>query len=48
MKNALTTQVGMLGDMFFIACGKLKAMAIYLVKQACGNDIGMYEQRCMT
>ena len=23
----------------FIACSKLEAMAIYLVKQACGNDI---------
>ena len=22
----------------FIACSKLEAMAIYLVKQACGND----------
>ena len=26
--------VGMLGE----ACSKLEAMAIYLVKQACGND----------
>ena len=34
MKNALTTHVGMLGDMFLW----LEAMAIYLVKQACGND----------
>ena len=24
---------------FFMACSKLEAMAIYLVKQACGNDI---------
>ena len=24
---------------FFMACSKLKAMAIYVVKQACGNDI---------
>ena len=24
---------------FFITCSKLEAMAIYLVKQACGNDI---------
>ena len=23
---------------FFMACSKLEAMAIYLVKQACGND----------
>ena len=23
---------------FFMACSKLQAMAIYLVKQACGND----------
>ncbi len=23
----------------FMACSKLEAMAIYLVKQACGNDI---------
>ena len=23
---------------FFMACNKLEAMAIYLVKQACGND----------
>jgi len=29
----------MLGDMFFMACSKLEAMAIYLVKHACGNDI---------
>ena len=27
----------MLGNMF-MACSKLEAMAIYLVKQACGND----------
>ena len=33
MRNALTTQVGML-----VACSKLVAMAIYLGKQACGND----------
>ena len=39
MTNALTNQVGMLGNMFFLACSKLEAMAIYLVKQACGNDI---------
>ena len=26
------------GDIF-IACSKLEAVAIYLVKQACGNDI---------
>ena len=38
MKNALNNQVGMLGDMFFMACSKLEAMAIYLVKQTCGND----------
>ena len=37
MKKASTNQVGMLGD-FFMACSKLEAMAIYLVKQACGND----------
>ena len=24
---------------FFMACSKLEAMTIYLVKQACGNDI---------
>ena len=24
---------------FFMTCSKLEAMAIYLVKQACGNDI---------
>ena len=24
---------------FFMTCSKLDAMAIYLVKQACGNDI---------
>ena len=30
--------MGMLGDMFY-GCTKLEAMAIYLVKQACGNDI---------
>ena len=24
---------------FFMACSKLVAMAIYVVKQACGNDI---------
>ena len=24
---------------FFMACSKLEAMAIYVVKQACGNDI---------
>ena len=29
--------MGMLGDMFY-GCTKLEAMAIYLVKQACGND----------
>ena len=34
MKNAINSQVGMLGE----ACSKLEAMAIYLVKQACGND----------
>ena len=38
MKNPLTNQVGMLGNMFFMACSKLEAMAIYLGKQACGND----------
>ena len=29
----------MLGVMFLMDCSKLEAMAIYLVKQACGNDI---------
>jgi hypothetical protein len=24
---------------FFMACSKLEAMAIYVVKQACGNEI---------
>ena len=24
---------------FFMACSRLEAMAIYVVKQACGNDI---------
>ena len=36
MKNALTNQMDMLGDM---AYSKLEAMACYLVKQACCNDI---------
>ena len=35
MKNALTNQVDMLGDVFLW----LVAMAMYLVKQTCGNDI---------
>ena len=35
MKNALNNQVGM---HVFMACNKLEAMVIYLVKQACGND----------
>ena len=34
VKNAIISQVGML----FMACSKLEAKAIYLVKQACGND----------
>ena len=38
VKNALISQVDMLGDIFYMACSKLEAMAIYLVKQACGND----------
>ena len=29
----------MLGAIFFMACSKHEAMAIYVVKQACGNDI---------
>ena len=41
MKNALTNQVDMLGDMFLwlVANLKLKTMSIYLVKKTCGNDI---------
>ena len=31
---------------FFMACSKLQAMAIYLVKQACGNDQLSKSQRC--
>ena len=27
------------GRHFFIACSKLEAMALYVVKQACGNEI---------
>ena len=38
MKNALTNQMSMLGDNFY-GFSKLEAMAIYLVKEACGNDI---------
>ena len=40
MKNALTIQVGMLGDMFSWLVANLKQWPIgnYLVKQACGND----------
>ena len=37
VKNALISQVGMLGAIF-IACSKPEAMAIYAVKQACEND----------
>ena len=37
MKNALTTYVGMLEDLF-LWLSKLDAKVIYLVKQACGND----------
>ena len=41
MKNALTNQVGMLGDRFLWLVANLKQwpFGIYLVKQACGNDI---------
>ena len=38
MKNALTKSVGHAWRQVFMACSKLEAMAIYLVKQACGND----------
>ena len=39
MKNALNTQVGMLGDMFLWLVANLKQGVIYFIKQACGNDI---------
>ena len=39
MKNALNNQVGMSGDMFFWLVANLKQGGIYLIKQACGNDI---------
>ena len=39
MKNALTNQVGMLGDMFLWLVANLKQGVIYFIKQACGNDI---------
>ena len=39
MKSALNNQVGMLGDMFLWFVANLKQGVIYLVKQACGNDI---------
>ena len=39
MKNALNNQVGMLGDMFLWFVANLKQGVVYLVKQACGNDI---------
>ena len=39
MKNALNIQVGMLGDMFLWLVANLKQGVIYLIKQACGNDI---------
>ena len=39
MKNALTEPGGHAWQHVFIACSKLEEMAIYLVKQACGNDI---------
>ena len=38
MKNALTKSGGHAWRHVFVACSKLEAMAIYLVKQACGND----------
>ena len=39
MKNALTKPGGHAWRHFFMACSKLEAMAIYVVKQACGNEI---------
>ena len=39
MKNALNNQVGMLGNMFLWLVANLKQGVIYLIKQACGNDI---------
>ena len=38
MKNALLKPGGHAWRHVFMACSKLEAMAIYLVKQACGND----------
>ena len=39
MKNALSNQVGMLGDMFLWRVASLMQGVIYFIKQACGNDI---------
>ena len=39
MKNALTNQMGMLGDMFLWLIANLKQGVIYFIKQACGNYI---------
>ena len=39
VENALICLVGILGEVFFMACSKLEAMAIYVVKQACDNEI---------
>ena len=38
MKKALTKPGGHAWRHVFMACSKLEAMAIYLVKQAGGND----------
>ena len=39
MKNALTNLGGHAWRHVFMASSKLEAMAIYVVKQACGNEI---------
>ena len=39
MKNALNNLGGHAWRHVSMACSKLEAMAIYLVKKACGNDI---------
>ena len=37
-EKRITSQVGMLGDMFLWLVANLKQWPFYLVKQACGND----------
>ena len=39
-KNALIDRLGGLAWRYiFMACSKIEAMAVYAVKQACGNEI---------